>query len=102
MLFQPLLKKYGPQPPAPKPEVTQPQNSQTQPSQPQSPGGAGATPSAVPQGTAAATSTKQAHDESETIVENDLYRIVFTNRSGQVKSWILKNYKDRPDGNPLE
>jgi len=30
-----------------------------------------------------------------------LYRIVF-HRGGQVKILDLKNYKDRPDGNPLE
>jgi YidC/Oxa1 family membrane protein insertase len=102
MLFQPLLKKYGPQPPAPKPEVTQSQNSQSPQTQSQPPAGAIATPPSVRQGTATATPTKLAHDESETIVENDRYRIVFTNRGGQVKSWILKNYKDRPDGNPLE
>ena len=28
------------------------------------------------------------------MVENDLYRISFTNRGGQVKSWILKHYRD--------
>ncbi len=61
-----------------------------------------ATRSATPKGAAAAPATKQASDESETVIENDLYRIVFTNRGGQVKSWVLKNYKDRPDGNPLE
>ena len=104
MLFQPLLKKYGPQPPAPKPQASQPQNPQT--TQPQAPppaaAGMAATRSATPKGAAAAPATKQASDESETVIENDLYRIVFTNRGGQVKSWVLKNYKDRPDGNPLE
>jgi YidC/Oxa1 family membrane protein insertase len=38
--------------------------------------------------------------ESTTIVENELYRITFSNRGGQVTSWILKNYKDS-DGKPL-
>ena len=38
-----------------------------------------------------AGATKQAASaESETVIENDLYRITFTNRGGQVKSWILK------------
>ncbi len=36
----------------------------------------------------------QAASESTTVVENDLYRITFTNRGGLVKSWILKKYKD--------
>jgi YidC/Oxa1 family membrane protein insertase len=99
MLFQPLLKKYGPQPPEPKPETSQPQNAQTSPQTSASMG----TSSASPAPTAAtAVPTKVASGESETVVENDLYRIVFTNRGGQVKSWVLKNYKDKPDGGPLD
>ena len=39
--------------------------------------------------------------ESVTTVENDLYRIEFTNRGGQVKSWRLKKYKDSY-GKPLD
>ena len=39
--------------------------------------------------------------ESTTIVENSLYRITFTNRGAQVKSWILKRYKDS-QGHPLD
>ena len=41
-----------------------------------------------------AGATKQAASESETVVENDLYRITFTNRGAQVKSWILKKFTD--------
>ena len=44
---------------------------------------------------------KQASAESEVVVENDLYRITFTNRGAQVKSWILKKYEDS-QGKPLE
>ena len=44
--------------------------------------------------------TVQAPAESTTVVENELYRITFTNRGGQVSSWILKQYKDS-DGKPL-
>jgi YidC/Oxa1 family membrane protein insertase len=43
----------------------------------------------------------QAASESTTVVENDLYRITFSNRGGLVKSWILKKYKD-DSGNDLE
>ncbi len=43
----------------------------------------------------------QAAAESTTTVENDLYRITFTNRGAQVKSWILKKYKDS-HGHPLD
>ena len=105
MLFQFAMKKFGPQTPEPKPESSQPQNPQA--AQPQAPptiaaGTQPATKSPTSKGTAAAAATRQASSESETVIENDLYRIVFTNRGGQVKSWILKSYKDRPDGNPLE
>jgi YidC/Oxa1 family membrane protein insertase len=91
VLFQPLLKKYLPQTPAPA------QQAQGQPQ--------AALQAAVmnrPQATAPvlnAGATKQATSEAETVVENDLYRITFTNRGAQVKSWILKKFtddKDRP------
>ena len=36
----------------------------------------------------------QAGAESTTTVENELYKITFTNRGAQVTSWILKKYKD--------
>ena len=42
----------------------------------------------------------QASAESITTIENELYRITFTNRGGQVSTWILKKYKDS-DGKPL-
>jgi YidC/Oxa1 family membrane protein insertase len=42
----------------------------------------------------------QAPAEATTTVENELYRITFTNRGAQVSSWILKKYKDS-DGKPL-
>src|SRR5438876_1102538 len=35
-------------------------------------------------------STREATSESETVVENGFYRITFTNRGAQVKSWVLK------------
>jgi YidC/Oxa1 family membrane protein insertase len=104
MLFQPVLKKYGPQPPAPKPEASQPQNPQTPPGQPQTPAMANAATAAPPaprKGAATATVNKQASSESETVIENGLYRIVFTNRGGRVKSWVLKKYTDDKN-NPLE
>ncbi|MCI0350535.1 MAG: membrane protein insertase YidC [Acidobacteriales bacterium] len=41
-----------------------------------------------------APAAKQASAEEEIVIENDLYRITFTNRGGHVKSWILKQYQD--------
>ena len=39
--------------------------------------------------------------ESETTVENELYKVVLTNRGAQVKHWILKKYNDTA-GKPLD
>src|SRR5262249_59895927 len=39
--------------------------------------------------------------ESETVIENDVYRITLTNKGAQAKSWILKKYQD-DKGKPLE
>jgi YidC/Oxa1 family membrane protein insertase len=64
------------QPPAPQPTVTAPPAAQ-------------------------AAGTKQAQAEQELVVENGLYKITFTNKGAQVKSWILKNYTD-DHGKPLE
>ncbi len=50
--------------------------------------------------TASAMPTVAASAESSTVVENELYRITFSNRGGEVTSWILKNYKDN-EGKPL-
>ena len=87
VLFQPILKKYFPQAPAPQTQ------SQIQPlPQAAAVNQAQAAPPGVPALNPGAT--KQAASESETVVENDLYRIRFTNRGAQVKSWILKKFTD--------
>ncbi len=93
LAFQPILKKYLPQAPATKPP------EQTQTASPVVPAAATVEQPKIPVPTAGAT--KQASSESETVIENDLYRIAFTNRGGQVKSWILKKYDD-DHGRPLE
>jgi len=95
VLFQPLLKKYYPQPP-----VTQTQ-PQTQAPPPALPGTAEAKVERPKREGSATVATRQASTESDTIVENDLYRVTLTNRGGQVKSWILKKFKD-DKGAPLE
>ncbi len=58
-----------------------------------------ASPSAA--AAAAAVPVIQAGAETETTAENELYRIVFTNRGAQVKHWILKKYTDSA-GKPLD
>ena len=98
-LSQTVFKKYLPQPPEPKPAATQSQSGTAN----QNPPTSGAAVSGAPAVGARtqAVASKQASSESETVIENDLYRIVFTNRGGQVKSWVLKQYTD-DKGNPLE
>ena len=107
LLFQPLLKKYGPQPPA-KTESAQVAQNQAQapsPSSTQTPSpaperAAGLRPVGQP-GAAVPTQTaapQVAASETETVIENDVYRIVFTNRGGRVKSWVLKKYTDDKEG----
>ncbi|HKS74727.1 MAG TPA: membrane protein insertase YidC [Terriglobales bacterium] len=95
LIFQPVLKKYLPQP------STTTSTPQTQ-NPPQSANPPAPNPPAPPAVEApAAGSAKRASAEAETAVENDLYRITFTNRGGQAKSWILKHYDD-DQGKPLE
>jgi len=91
--FQPILKKYLPQ--APVTPATQP--APLSPAPPVQSVAASVAPVAASNPGA----TKQASAETESVFENDLYRITFTNRGGQVKSWILKQYDD-DQGKPLE
>ncbi len=44
-------------------------------------------------------STVQAAAEATTVVENELYRITFSNRGAEVRSWILKRRPDAPNSN---
>jgi YidC/Oxa1 family membrane protein insertase len=90
---QALLKKYMPPPPEPQNKSTQ-----TQPTTTPLPSVPAATPASLPQTTA----TKQASTETETVIENDLYKITFTNRGAQVKSWILKKFDNDAQNGPLD
>ncbi len=92
LLMQPLLKKYFPQQPPPQTQTTQ--NQAPPPSATTVP-----TPAAVPP---ASTATKRADAETETVIENDLYRITFTNKGAQVKSWILKKYDNETENGRLD
>ena len=53
-------------------------------------------PAAVPK-----SEIKQAATETETILENDSYKVVLTNRGAVAKSWVLKKFKDNK-GNDLD
>ncbi len=110
MLFQPLMRKYGPQPPAKTETAAEHGGNASQPgAAPSAPapsnsatgtGAAGpgaAAPRAVA-GTAPASGRQVGTSEQETVIENDVYRIVFTNRGGRVKSWVLKKFTDDKGG----
>ena len=93
IIFQPLLKRYLPQAPPAQP----PAQNQSQ----QVPAASAATPAAPAQPAASNVAATQAAAEAGTIVENEFYRITFTNRGAQVKSWILKKFDDE-HGKPLD
>jgi YidC/Oxa1 family membrane protein insertase len=101
IVFQPLLKKYLPQ----APSAPQKQTSSV-PEQPAAapPAAAATAPAASVRSasTPAGTVSKQASAETETGIENDLYKITFTNRGAQVKSWILKKFDNDAQNGPLE
>jgi YidC/Oxa1 family membrane protein insertase len=84
-------------PPAP------PAASKSVPAQSGNPAAAAAAPAAA-QTTAApasATPAVQAAAPATTVVENELYRITFSNRGAAVTSWVLKRFKDST-GHPLD
>ena len=102
--------------PLQKPTAITQSASQNQPQTPPAPGGpasnpgSGTAPSA-PTGSTAAFNAQAAQQpavasvvgsaESTTTVENELYRIQFSSRGGEVRSWVLKGHKDRY-GAPLD
>jgi YidC/Oxa1 family membrane protein insertase len=95
IIFQPLLKKYMPQPPAAPPQ------KQSAPERPVAAPSAVA-PAAPTPSVPAITVSKQASAETETVIESDLYKITFTNRGAQVKSWILKKFDNEAQNGPLD
>jgi YidC/Oxa1 family membrane protein insertase len=98
IIFEPMLKKYLPQPPA------VPAQKQTAKAQ-AAPAAAPSTPSTVARPakkTPSAAVNKQAATETEIVIQNDLYKITFTNRGAQAKSWILKKYNNDAQNGPLD
>lgn len=92
--------------PKPQPSQQPPQKEATPQQQPSPTGVTGAAPAAAPSpkrspAATAKVAPKQAAKESESILENENYRIVFTNHGAVAKSWVLKNYKDEK-GRPLD
>ncbi len=89
--LQYFKQKKGPEPPPPQQQVQQQQSAT--PAEPP--------PAAIASATSSPVANVKAESESETIVENELYRVQFSNRGAQVTSWILKKYTDEA-GKPLD
>jgi YidC/Oxa1 family membrane protein insertase len=89
----------------PKPDQQPPAQTQSQatapaaPAAPATPGQIQAAASPVPP--LAATPQISASIETYTTIENEFYKIVFSNRGALVKNWILKKYFDSA-GKPLD
>ena len=94
-ITQQFIAKYY-KPPAPPQRPEQAERAAQQTAAAPEPAQA---PSVVP--AASTGAAKQATAETPTVIENDLYRITFSNRGGLAKSWILKKYKN-DQGQPLE
>jgi YidC/Oxa1 family membrane protein insertase len=95
---QPAQQKQQQSPTAPAPALpaTNADNNEAAPAAGthRSKKGESALPAATPAGVAATA-------EQTTTVENENYRIVFSNRGAEVKSWVLKRYED-DSGKPLD
>ncbi len=96
MAAQPFLKKYFPTPPPPK-QQTQVAVTPAPPAPPTAPAEKKARA-----GKESEEAIKQAASEEETVIESNLYRITFTNRGAQVKSWILKKFDNDTENGPLD
>ena len=96
LAFQPLLKRFLPSATPPQQQPSQSKAAEPPTSKPPSATTTAPAP-AVPAGV-----TKQAANEKEVVLENDLYRITFTNRGAQVKSWILKKYDNEAENGRLD
>jgi YidC/Oxa1 family membrane protein insertase len=94
LVFTQVQKRFFPAPPPPKDQPAQQKPVQTQA------GTTSASPSPI--SAPAAGVTKQAPKEAQTVIENDLYRITFSNRGAEVKSWILKKYDNDAQNGPLD
>jgi YidC/Oxa1 family membrane protein insertase len=104
-----FMKKYSPS--APQTSSAKPAQQPIQPGAPSTQSVAAqiaSPPNATAQKTSSAKAPatqqpalKQATSESETVIENGLYRITFTNHGAQVKSWVLKQFND-DQGKPLD
>jgi YidC/Oxa1 family membrane protein insertase len=105
------LQYFRPKKPEPQPAPQKQQQSASVPAPVSAPASPGADATATPPipgakgkkkgAEVAAPASVAAAAEQTTTVENENYRIVFTNRGAEVKSWVLKRYED-DNGKPLD
>ncbi len=98
-----LSRKLGfapPEPIAPVKSSVQTQKAIQKPAAQPASGEAANSSEAEPAGAHAADAIA-ATNETEYTLDTNLYRVVFSNRGGVVKSWTLRNFKDS-DKKPLE
>lgn len=99
------LQYFRPKKTEPQPAQQKQQQSAAAPSTAATNGDTGANTATTDAGTSTASAASAAavvsQGEQTITVENELYKIVFTNRGAQVKSWVLKKYKD-DNGRPLD
>lgn len=92
-----LFQKFFFKQPPPTPPQKQEQSAQSQqPAKASQSTGEVSAPAPV-----SGAGAKQAAEEQTTTIENDLYKVTFTNKGGLVKSWILKKFTDNKS-QPLE
>ena len=97
--YETFFNKPKPGPENTAPAVSQPQTTAQQNAAPQAPSAPAQTRQHAK--TAAPAPVISAASVSATTVENELFRIVLTNRGGLIDHWILKHY-DGSDGKPLD
>jgi YidC/Oxa1 family membrane protein insertase len=87
--------------PKPAADANNQQQSQNQAQSQSQQTASGPAQAGTPADAAASSPAVAAAMETDTTVENEQYKIVFTNRGAQVKHWILKKYYDT-GGKPLD
>jgi YidC/Oxa1 family membrane protein insertase len=101
MVFQ-FFKKPEPNQPAQQNQQSQQQTNQSQSSPAAVHRGGGSTPSSINGNPAPAGPTVSAASETTTTVENEKFKITFTNKGAQVQQWILKDFTDSTGKQPLD
>lgn len=91
----PQEKNHAQEQQSPQPTSATPSHEQTLTSAPSTPA------KRAPKAEVAKVPVKVATGETESVLENNVYRITFSNRGAVVKSWILKKFKDNA-GKPFD